>query len=65
MKQAGKDVKIVPVTTEEYMKNKKAAARPAYSVLENKRLNSMGSYRMKEWKEALAEYMHMTGYSRV
>ena len=47
------------------MKNKKAAARPAYSVLENKRLNSMGSYRMKEWKEALAEYMHMTGYSRV
>ena len=65
MKQAGKDVKIVPVTTEEYMKNKKAAARPAYSVLGNKRLNSMGSYRMKEWKEALAEYMHMTGYSRV
>jgi len=65
MKQAGKDVKVMPVATEEYMKNKEAATRPAYSVLENKKLNSMGSYRMKEWKEALTEYMHMTGYSRV
>lgn len=65
MKQAGKDVKVIPVTTEEYMKNKKAATRPAYSVLENKKLNSMGTYRMKEWRKALAEYMYMTGYSRV
>lgn len=65
MKQAGKDVKVMPVTTEEYMKNKKAATRPAYSVLENKKLNSMGTYRMKEWRKALAEYMYMTGYSRV
>lgn len=62
MKQAGKNVKILPVTTDEYQAGKNIAARPAYSVLENKKLNSMGSYRMKEWKEALKEYMHMIGY---
>ncbi|MFG6395200.1 MAG: dTDP-4-dehydrorhamnose reductase [Lachnospiraceae bacterium] len=65
MKQAGKDIEVLPVTTDEYQAGKNIAARPAYSVLENKKLNSMGSYRMKEWKEALTEYMHMMGYSRV
>lgn len=65
MKQAGKNVKVIPVTTNEYQTNEKAARRPAYSVLENQKLNSMGKYRMKDWKEALTEYMHMMGYSRV
>lgn len=65
MRQAGKDVKVVPVTTSEYKTNEKAAIRPAYSVLENKKLNSMGKYRMKGWEEALAEYMDIMGYSRV
>ena len=65
MKQAGKNVKVLPVTTNEYQTNEKTAIRPAYSVLENKKLNSMGEYRMEGWKEALAEYMNMMGYSRV
>lgn len=65
MKQAGKNIEVIPVTTDEYQAGKNIAARPAYSVLENKKLNSMGSYRMKEWKEALKEYMHIMGYSRV
>ncbi len=65
MKQAGKNVKVLPVTTSEYQTNEKTAIRPAYSVLENKKLNSMGEYRMEGWKEALAEYMNMMGYSRV
>jgi dTDP-4-dehydrorhamnose reductase len=49
------DVNLIPVTTEEYAVT--AAKRPAYSVLENARLNAMGSYRMKQWKDALIEYM--------
>lgn len=60
MKQAGKDTKIIPVTSEEY--KAAVAKRPMYSVLENRKLNSMGSYRMKEWKDALTEYMHNIGY---
>lgn len=52
---AGKNVHVVPVTTEEYPAA--VAKRPAYSVLENKKLNSQGSYRMKHWEDALAEYM--------
>ena len=52
---AGKTVNVVPVTTEEYPAS--VAKRPAYSVLENQKLNSQGSYRMKDWKAALEEYM--------
>lgn len=64
MRQAGKSTKIIPVPTSEYKTEEKAAKRPMYSVLENKKLNSMGSYRMKEWKEALTEYMQQMGYAR-
>lgn len=52
---AKSDVNVVPVTTEEYPAA--IAKRPAYSVLDNKKLNSQGSYRMKEWEDALVEYM--------
>lgn len=52
---AGADISVVPVTTEEYPAS--VAKRPAYSVLENKKLNSQGSYRMKQWEDALKEYM--------
>ena len=55
---AKKDVKVIPVTTAEYPAA--VAKRPAYSVLENKKLNSQGSYRMKPWEDALAEYMENT-----
>ena len=51
----GSHVTVVPVTTDEYPAA--AAKRPAYSVLENKRLNSQGSYRMKHWEDALIEYL--------
>lgn len=52
---AKSNVNLVPVTTEEYPAA--VAKRPAYSVLENHKLNSQGSYRMKEWQDALEEYM--------
>lgn len=56
---AGVDINVVPVTTEEYPAS--VAKRPAYSVLENKKLNSQGSYRMKQWEDALKEYMDTRG----
>ncbi len=53
-KQANISVRVEPIRSEEY---KAAAKRPDYSILENNRLNSTTSYRMKNWKEALQEYM--------
>lgn len=50
------NVTVTPVSTEEY--GATVAKRPAYSVLENHQLNSHGDYRMKDWKDALAEYMN-------
>lgn len=50
----GKDVAVHPVTTAEY--NAKAA-RPAYSVLENHKLNTETEYRMKDWQAALDDYV--------
>lgn len=52
---AKSSITVLPVTTEEYPAA--IAKRPAYSVLENKKLNDMGDYRMKHWKDALVEYM--------
>ncbi len=57
---AKKTVNVVPVSTDEYPAA--VAKRPAYSVLENQKLNSQGSYRMKDWKDALEEYMTQMGY---
>jgi dTDP-4-dehydrorhamnose reductase len=51
---AGVDAKLSPTSSSEY---KAAAARPAYSVLENARLKSLGLNRMREWREALAAYL--------
>lgn len=54
-RQAGiRGLNIRPVPCSEYPQK---AKRPAYSVLENHRLNTETVYRMKPWKEALAEYM--------
>lgn len=56
MRLAGRNPEIIkPVTTEEY--TAAVAKRPMYSVLENEKLNRMGAYRMKEWQDALKEYM--------
>lgn len=49
-------VNVQPVTTAEYPAS--VAKRPAYSVLENHKLNSQGNYRMKNWEDALKEYMN-------
>lgn len=48
-------VNVEPITTEDYWT---AAKRPAFSVLETKRLKEMGFF-MKHWKSALREYMEM------
>lgn len=53
-RMAGKAVTVIPITTDEF---KAVAARPKYSVLEDKKLKSLG-YSMKTWKEALQEYMN-------
>ena len=53
-RQSGKNTKVIPVTTKEYPT---PAKRPAYSVLENKKLKELGGFTMKEWKDAFTEYM--------
>ncbi len=57
-RMAGKDTVVVPVTTEEYRAaNPNQASRPAYSILENYMIKLTSSFRMKDWQQALAEYM--------
>lgn len=54
---AKKDTRVIPITTKEYPTK---AHRPAYSVLENKRLKELGGFSMKNWMDALIEYMEET-----
>lgn len=54
----GRDTKVGPVTTEEYGAK---AKRPAYSVLENRRLADEFGYRMQDWKPALEKYLSDRG----
>ncbi|HPU62970.1 MAG TPA: dTDP-4-dehydrorhamnose reductase [Mobilitalea sp.] len=51
---AGLDVEVEPITSDEYLT---PAKRPAYSVLDNKRLREEHGYYMKDWIDALQEYM--------
>lgn len=51
---AGKNVVVEAISSEEYPT---LAKRPPYSVLDNKRLREQHGYYMKNWKEALKEYM--------
>lgn len=53
-KIAGMDVAVGKITSSDY---KAPAKRPAYSVLDNRNLRERHGYYMKEWKEALKEYM--------
>jgi dTDP-4-dehydrorhamnose reductase len=46
---------LSPTSSEQF---KTAARRPAYSVLENARLKRLGIDDMKDWREALTEYLH-------
>jgi dTDP-4-dehydrorhamnose reductase len=53
-KQAGMDVQVNPLTSEEFPR---PAARPKYSVLSKKKLEEEGFTPMRDWKEALREYL--------
>lgn len=53
------DVKVIPVSTEEFPR---PAPRPHYSVLSNKKWNSSGFVPMRDYKEALAEYLSLYNY---
>jgi dTDP-4-dehydrorhamnose reductase len=53
-KQAGMDVKVNPLTTEEFPR---PAARPKYSVLSKKKIAEQGFTPFRDWKEALAAYL--------
>ncbi len=50
---------IEPITTEEFGAK---ARRPSYSVLDNEALRKVGISDMREWKEALGDYLKEKGY---
>ena len=54
----GEDVEVIPVSTEEYGS---PAKRPAYSVLENKKLKENFGYVMDNWESALEKYLSERG----
>ena len=58
-RQAGKDVKVIPVTTEEY--GKSVAARPMNSRLDRSKLREEGFEPLPAWQDALARYLKEIG----
>ncbi|MGI6217142.1 MAG: dTDP-4-dehydrorhamnose reductase, partial [Coriobacteriales bacterium] len=55
---AGLACEVAPVTTEEYTKvNPQSAPRPAWSILDNKRLRDTVGDEMRSWDVALDEFM--------
>ena len=52
---AGMDVKVIPVTTEEY--GLSAAERPRNSRLVKSKLKESGFLPLPDWREALEEYL--------
>lgn len=53
---AGKDVKVVPVTAAEFAR---PAPRPSYSVLENRNWVEKGFKPLRNYKEAIEEYVEL------
>lgn len=53
-KLCGKEMKVISVSTEEYGA---PAKRPAYSILDNKKLRDEFGYVMAEWHDALKKYL--------
>lgn len=51
---SGKNMNVVPVTSEEYVR---PAKRPAWSVLENVQLKRIGKNIFRTWEDALKEYI--------
>lgn len=57
-RQAEKNVKVIPVTTDEFPR---PAKRPAHSVLDNYMLRMTVGDPMSTWQEALKEYLNQSG----
>ena len=55
--QAGKKIKVLPVTSEVFPR---PAKRPNYSVLDNQMLRMTVGDPMREWRDALKEYLAMS-----
>jgi len=53
-RQSGKNIKVIPVTTNEFLR---PARRPAHSVLDNYMLRMTVGDPMRTWQEALAKYL--------
>ena len=53
-RQAGKDIKVIPVSTAEFLR---PAKRPAHAVLDNHMLRMTVGDPMRSWQEALREYL--------
>ncbi|MGH7899811.1 MAG: sugar nucleotide-binding protein, partial [Candidatus Binatia bacterium] len=53
-RQSGLDVAVEPIGTAEYGAK---AARPAYSVLAHGHLERLGIDDLRDWREALADYL--------
>lgn len=57
-KQAGKSIKVNPVTTDEYLKMvPQQARRPLNSRLSKKSLDGAGFKRLPDWRDALSRYL--------
>ena len=55
---AGKDTKVIPVTSAKYKEmNPNSADRPAYSVLENYMFKLTTDFMFADWHDAIAEYL--------
>ena len=54
LKLCGSQTRVVPITSAELGR---PAGRPAMSVLDNSRFNEFTGYKMRNWKEALKEYI--------
>ena len=61
-RQAGVNIKVTPVTTEEYGLSK--ARRPFNSRLDKDKLSDNGFKRLPEWKDALARYLKQINYGK-
>ncbi|MBI2082683.1 MAG: dTDP-4-dehydrorhamnose reductase [Deltaproteobacteria bacterium] len=53
-RQRKMEVQVQPISYQDY---RRPAVRPPYSVLESKRLNSLGLPNLRPWKEALQAYL--------
>lgn len=53
-----KGTEVEPISTAELGR---PALRPAYSVLSNEKYNSITGHRLRDWQEALAEYLKAVG----